>query len=802
MTDVHTLSLAQKVGLLAGATFWTTPTCPPIGLRSMALADGPAGVRGIRWDAADPSVCFPSPTALGASWDVETARAYGRALGAEARRKGVHVVLAPTLNVIRTPFGGRAFECYSEDPMLIGAIGAAVVAGMQELGVAATVKHYVANDSETERYTVDVRMDERTLREVYLAPFETVVRESRPWAVMAAYNAVDGTTLTEHPLLEAPLRTEWGFDGLIMSDWRATRSTVESARAGLDLAMPGPIGPWGDALVAAVERGEVDEAAIDRKVTHLLELAERVGALGTAAEKPPADLTPAGYAADVAAYAAVSGTVLLTNDGTLPLAAPALRRVLVVGEAAAAPRFQGGGSAEVMPAGVVSPVDAIRAALPEECEVVYVPGTHGDTDLEPLPLELADGTDAIELTWLDQAGAEVHRERRSSTKLVYLGPDVPAGATSCRVEWDFTADEAGAWQLGFIGCGYFELSIDGTRVLAERASAAHEGPGAELFNGPSRAVTHEVREGEPVRMRLDHTFGQLGVSVTLGARRPRMEVEEERDLLRREAEACDVAIVVVSTDRASESEGVDRGTLALPGDQDGVVSLVAGHAPSTVAVVCSGAPVALPWRDEVSAILVAWFGGQAVGPALADIVVGHREPRGRLPMSWPAGDSVPVHQVAPTGGRLEYAEGLHVGYRAWLKEGRDPAWPFGHGLGYTTWDLTGVEVDGANVFVTARNTGDRPGRTVIQVYLARPDSAHDRPVRWLAGFAAVDQDAGATATHHIRLPARAFQHWSQATQSWELEPGQFEVQVGTSATAIHHRRIVAVHEANNALQPD
>jgi beta-glucosidase len=793
---VQRLTLAQKVGLLTGATFWSTPACAPIGLRSMVLADGPAGVRGATWDAADPSVCFPSPTALGASWDVEAARSYGLALGAEARRKGVHVVLAPTLNLIRTPFGGRAFECYAEDPVLIGAIGAAVVSGLQEAGVAATVKHYVANDSETERYSVDIGVDERTLREVYLAPFETVVREARPWAVMAAYNAVGGTTMTEHPMLDAPLRTEWGFNGLVMSDWRATRSTVESARAGLDLAMPGPVSPWGEALVRAVERGEVGEAEIDRKVARLLALAERVGALG----QPGTDASaPAGFAAEVAVDAAARGTVLLTNDGTLPVPEGALRRVLVVGEAAAAPRIQGGGSAEVMPAGVVSPLDAIRAAVPDGCEVVYVPGTHRDNELEPLALEHTGG---IGLTWLDPAGAEVHRERRASTKLVYLGPDVPAGAASCRIEWEFTADEAGEWQLGFIGCGYFELSVEGAKALAGHASAAHDGPGAELFNGPSRGVTRHLERGETLRMRLDHTPGQLGVSVTLGARRPRMDHGRERELLLREAAACDVAVVVVSTDRASESEGVDRACLALPGDQDEVVSLVAGHARSTVAVVCSGAPVALPWRDEVGAILVAWFGGQALGPALADVIVGRREPGGRLPMSWPVDDTVPVHQVVPTDGRLDYAEGLHVGYRAWLKEGREPAWPFGHGLGYTTWELTEVEVDGLDVFVTARNTGPRPGRTVIQVYLARPDSAHDRPVRWLAGFAAVDQAAGTSATHRVRLPARAFQHWSPTTGTWEQEPGQFEVHIGTSATAIHHRRLVAVHEESPVLLPD
>jgi beta-glucosidase len=435
-----------------------------------------------------------------------------------------------------------------------------------------------------------------------------------------------------------------------------------------------------------------------------------------------------------------------------------------------------------MPTEVSSPLDAIRAALPD-CEVVYVAGTRRDEELDPLRLDL---TAAIEVTWFDQGGAVLLREERASTKLVYLGPDAPAGAVSCRIEWDFTADEAGDWQLGFIGCGYYELAINGEQVLAERTYPIHEGPGAELFNGPSRGVTRSVARGETLRMRLDHTLGQLGISVTLGARRPRPSIEDERALLEREAAACDVAIVVVSTDRASESEGVDRETLALPGDQDEVVSLVAARA-TTVAVVCAGAPVALPWRDEVSAILVAWFGGQGIGTALADIITGRREPGGRLPVSWPADADVPVHQVAPVDGQLPYVEGLHVGYRAWLKADRTPAWPFGHGLGYTSWELSDVEVDGFEVLVTARNTGARPGRTVIQMYLSRPDSVHDRPVRWLAAFAAVEQDAGTSAVHRIQLPVRAFQHWSAG---WQLEPGQFDLHIGTSSTAIHHRRII------------
>ena len=282
---VARLSVAQKVRLLTGADFWALYPEPDVGLRRVVLSDGPAGVRGETWDERDTSANVPSPTALAATWDCERVEAIGRLLANEARRKGVDVLLAPTVNLHRTPFGGRHFECFSEDPLLTARIGVAYVRGLQNSGVGATVKHFVGNDSETERMTVDVRIDERTLRELYLAPFEAIVREAGAWSVMASYNGVNGVTMTESPLLRDILHDEWGYDGLVMSDWTAARSTEPAARAALDLAMPGPaslFGPWGDALLEAVQAGRVDEALIDDKVLRILRLAARVGGLAEA----------------------------------------------------------------------------------------------------------------------------------------------------------------------------------------------------------------------------------------------------------------------------------------------------------------------------------------------------------------------------------------------------------------------------------------------------------------------------------------------------------------------------------------
>ncbi|RNG38439.1 glycoside hydrolase family 3 protein, partial [Streptomyces botrytidirepellens] len=274
------LDLETKARLLAGQDMWSLPAVPAIGLRSLVMSDGPIGVRGVRWTADDPSIALPSPTALAATWDPALARRAGRLLAQEARRKGVHVLLAPTVNLHRSPLGGRHFEAYSEDPYLTGAIGTGYVRGVQDGGVGTTVKHFVANDAETERFTVDNRVGARALRELYLAPFEAIVKDARPWGVMAAYNGVNGATMTEHRALQrGVLRGEWGFDGFIVSDWTAARDTAGALAGGLDVAMPGPQTVYGEALAAAVRDGLVAESDVDDAVRRVLTLAARVGAL-------------------------------------------------------------------------------------------------------------------------------------------------------------------------------------------------------------------------------------------------------------------------------------------------------------------------------------------------------------------------------------------------------------------------------------------------------------------------------------------------------------------------------------------
>ncbi|MEU2951983.1 glycoside hydrolase family 3 C-terminal domain-containing protein [Streptomyces xanthochromogenes] len=788
---IDKLTPEAKVRLLTGADTWRTAAEPAVELRPWVMSDGPAGVRGPSWDERHTAVLLPSATALAATWDEPLVERLGSLLALEARRKGVHVVLAPNLNLHRSPLGGRHFECLSEDPELTGRMGAALIRGVQAQGVAAAAKHYVANDSETDRLTVDVRVGERALREVYLAPFEAAVAAGVR-VVMAGYNAVNGTTTTASSLLGTPLRTEWGFDGVVVSDWGAVRTTHETARAGLDLAMPGPDGVWGEALLRAVERGEVTQDAVDAKVRNMLRLADWLGVLGPVGRPSGRPRPRPAAVRALVRRAAAAGTVLLANRDVLPLDAGGLTTVAVIGPRAARTRSQGGGSAGVFPQAEVGVLDGIRGRLRGRAKVVHVPGP-GLAGPPPaldgtLCTDPDSGAPGVLLRVLDADGVELHAEHRFCAR--QLEPPMPSGAHTVEIRAQLHPRETGAWTLGIAGFGRMSLRLDGRELLADDFPRETDDPALIHVMPPVHTVTADLTAGTlPLLVARRELAPDTGRAVIVCASPPVPDTATALDAAVRAARSSDVAIVVVGTTEDDECEGRDRVHLRLGGDQDALVHAVAAANPRTVVIVNSGGPVELPWRDEVGALLLSWFPGQEGGAALADVVFGLREPGGRLPTTWPATlADAPVTSTSPLDGRLEYTEGLHIGHRAWLRAGRTPAYWFGHGLGFTTWDYEELggpsEVEAGESFgvrVRVRNTGARPGREVVQVYLARPGGAVEYPQRWLAGYAAVHARAGQTVTAVVRVPARALRHWDARAGQWRTEAGFFRVLAGPSA---------------------
>src|SRR4051812_11626879 len=809
---VAELTLEQKVRLLTGADFWSLHPEPATGLRRLVVSDGPAGVRGETWDERDTSANVPSPTALAATWDEARIQRLGGLLAAEARRKGVDVLLAPTVNLHRTPYGGRHFECFSEDPLLTGRIGVAYVLGLQEQGVGATVKHFVANDQETERFTADNRVGERVLRELYLAPFEDIVRDGRVWAVMAAYNGVNGTTMTEHPLQRDVLKGEWGFDGLIMSDWYAGRSLPAAGEGLLDLVMPGPSGPWGDALVAAVRSGEVPESAVNDKVLRLLRLAARVGAV----EDVPGAATARTWHADEIASelraTAAAGFVLARNEPVaggeplLPLDRAALQRVAVLGPNAIVARTLGGGSATVFPPYTVSPLAGLHNALGPDVEIRHGRGGRSTHRLPVAAHELlyrSDGSTGTEIRFLDADGSVLGTEERNGAAFTWLssyGPGLPMDRVrTVEVFTRLQVEEEGTYRIGASGLGTFRLSVAGEiRIDTSISLPAGADPVEGMMRPPQASVPVPLRTGEEVDVVLRYEppssaggFGDAEVHMVMFQLNVALEADDDAELdeavgLARDA---DVAVVVVGTTEEVESEGFDRDSLALPGRQDELVRRVAEANPRTVVVVNAGAPVLLPWADDVPAVLLSWFPGQEFGNALADVLLGVAEPGGRLPVTWPATEEG-LPSSRPTEGRLSYDEGLFIGYRWYDRDGREPRYRFGHGLGYTTWeyvsaDTTATDDEGGTaVTVRVRNTGPRHGREVVQVYASRPDSAVERPPRWLVGWATVDAEAGAEAEATVQGAPRAFQHWDEQSHRWTGEGGTFRLLVGPSSGAL------------------
>jgi beta-glucosidase len=835
---VAALPVAAKVRLLTGADSWRTHGDDTLGLRPIIMSDGPAGVRGVTKDDRNPSASLPCPSALGATWDSELVRELASALGAEARGKGIDVVLAPTINLMRTPLGGRGFECFSEDPVLAAGIAVAYVAGLQSAGVGAAVKHYVGNDSETERWTYDARIAETVLRELYLVPFEACVREAGTLMVMAAYNSVNGALMTEHDgLLRGVLKGEWGFTGVVVSDWSAARSTVPTAQAGLDLAMPGPRGPWGAALADAVRSGAVAEEVIDDKVLRLLRLARQVGALsgpglgspglggvlkdgtgldgtwldGTMAPGPagagPAPVRPA-----LLRRAAAASLVLLRNqDQALPLDPAAIRTVAVLGPNAVHPVIQGGGSAAVIPGGLSTPADALRKALAGQAEVTVTAGCQTwEMVPEPPPRTLRDpfsGDPGVRVEYRDGDGALLGSEHRQSTVFAWWGEDgLPPGIGwgergTVTVAATFRAESTGPHTVGAAGVGRLVLAVDG-ELIADEETPVPADP-VETMTRPGQVMgTVWLAAGQEAVVRLDFrpsadAEGPLAVRLGIVASPDEDAALEEAV---QAAAAADVAVLVVGSAETTESEGFDRETLRLPGRQDELIQRVSAVNPRTVVVVNAGMPVLMPWAGQVAAVLYAWLPGQAMGEALADVLLGRAEPGGRLPVTLPAREAdCPVLRAVPGDGRLGYDEGLLVGYRGYDAAGTTPLFPFGHGLGYTSWSYESLAAGppgvaaGADLVigVTVRNTGDRPGREVVQAYVAGP-AADGRPVRVLGAFASAVAPPGGTAQVRLTVPARVFARYDEQAARWTSPSGEFTIAVGRSSRDLRLHAAVTV----------
>ncbi|MCP5033488.1 MAG: glycoside hydrolase family 3 protein [Actinomycetia bacterium] len=827
------LTLEEKVTLVSGQDVWRTSAITRLGLGAIKVTDGPVGARGDSTTGAR-AVCLPATIGLAATFDRDLAIEFGRLLGRETKRKGAQVLLAPTVNMARHPLGGRNFESFGEDPLLTAQMAVAYVQGVQSEGVAACGKHFVANDVEYSRMTISSEVSDTLLREIYLAPFEALV-EAGIWSLMASYPKLNGQFCTEnHWLLTTLLRHEWGFDGLVMSDWGATHHRSRPILAGLDLEMPGPARAFGPNLLAAIADGEVNEDDIDTRVRAVLDLANRTGRLGLSEAESGVDadtersINEPGEQALARAIAA-DAMVLVANDGLLPLDETTLSSLAIIGPNAEAAVEQGGGSAQVPAHYVISPLEGFRAALPN-VELSFQSGCLAHRYLPPIPTDhwLGPDTDTNadtntvgggpitvdEFSDFEPTG-EPTRSRRTHSVAAFIHGDQEHRAGSQRWTGHLPIESSGRYRFAVLAVGRSRVLIDGVLVVDNWTDPQ---PGEAFFQMASSEVVGEVdlEAGTVAEVVVEWSLGRD--ALLAGLRFGYLPPVDEDDLLDQAVEAAadaDAAVVVVGLNSEWETEGHDRVMYGLPGRQNELIERVTAANPRTVVVVNAGSPVEAPWFDTTAATILAWYPGQELGAAMADVVLGRTEPGGRLPITWPraladAPFELPMSAAGPPdpGATMAYEEGLDIGYRSYDRRDIEPLAPFGFGLGYTTFDLapptvTSTPADPAGsadrgapveILVPVTNTGSRRGKAVVQVYLECPAGHDDRPLRQLAGFTTVRADPGQTIEATIVVGPRSFQRWSptdgpgrdKGDGHWVQEAGRYRLHLGTSSRQLQH----------------
>ncbi|KAI0070502.1 glycoside hydrolase family 3 protein [Panus rudis PR-1116 ss-1] len=829
------LSVAQKIKLLTGLGWWHTEPIPQHGVPSVRMSDGPNGVRGTRFFNGVPSNCFPSSTGLGSSFDIDLAQRIGVALGDESKAKGVHILLGPTVNTQRSPLGGRGFESFSEDPQLNGLIAAAYVKGLQSTGVAATIKHFAANDQEYQRYEIlslwQSIVSERALREIYFKPFQIAIREANPWAVMTAYNRVNGLHCSENPwLIEDVLRGEWGWSGLVMSDWIGTYSTAESIKAGLDLEMPGPSVVRGSAVNRALIGEKLFIEDIDARVRNILGIVKRAHESKIPFDAP--ELThDTPETRQILREAASSTIVLLKNDKSLlPLAAQT-KTLAIIGPNAKVAMISGGGSAALRPHYTVSPLEGLAAAGKElGIDVKY---SLGAFTLKYLPLvdpyiALKDGSQGALFEFWNEAPSgdflETHPELNkelpkeawstptaSSYAFLADGVDDTKVNEVCYLRYStiFTPDEDGDWDFGLTISGRGNFFFDG-KVAIELSKDPKQG---DAFFGlgtiDARTKIKDLKAGQhyPIEIRISNSdFISRGApffcrgGIRLGAAK---HVEEDVALEEAKvlAKNSDAVILVVGLNHDFESEGFDREHMKLPGGTDKLVAEILKCNSNTIVVNQSGTPVEMPWVDEAHTILQAFYGGNELGNGLADVIFGKVNPSAKLSLTFPKrledNPSYPSYGIRnEVYGKVLYNEGIYVGYRGYEVKKVEPLFPFGYGLSYTAFEysnlthaLSGPDSDTLSVTFTIRNIGKRSGREAAQVYISDLESALPRPVKELKGFTKVELLPGESQTVTVKLDNQALTYWDEKKQAWVAEQDKFEVLVGASSADIRLRSV-------------
>ena len=793
---IQDLTLREKISLMSGFNSWYTNKIDRLGIPSIKMSDGPNGVRGDS-NSGKSSACFPCAISIGSTWDMDLINQLGIALGEEAKVKDVDVLLGPTINIHRHPLGGRHFESFSEDPFLTGKIATEYVKGVQSQDVAACLKHFIGNDTEYERHLVSSNIDEKTLREIYLLPFEMGIKEGNAQVVMSAYNKLNNIYCSSHKeLLIDILKDEWGFDGYVVSDWGAALETEENAKGGLDLEMPGPGNVWGDQLFAAVSEGKVEEELIDDKVRRILNIANFSKRFENPTNKPEQSNNSEEHR-KLLKKAAASGMVLLKNNDLLPLKSN-VKNLAIIGPNAKEAQIIGGGSASLKPHYQAHPLEAFQNKLGDHTNISYAKGCHTHKFLPRVNEGFMDDKEGFLVEYFEGSNFDENllvQEHLIGNKFwVFEGfakdviakferPDI-----SVRFSCAYTPDISGQHEFEIFGIGKARLFIDGEELI-DNWTETSPGEAFFSFSSDSKRALVNLIEGTTYQLEIRYKFEGNFPAIYIGCQAPdKVNLFDEALEV---ASAADQVILIVGTNSDWETEGNDRSDFNLPVNQNHLIEEVLRVNPNTLVVLNTGSPVKMPWADKAEAIMQTWFAGQEFGNALVDIITGEINPSGRLPTSFPKNiEDTPAFNSYPGKDlQMHYDEKLLVGYRWYDKKNIKTLFPFGHGLSYTNFEYSDLEVDVhpknmASCKFSVRNTGQVAGIETAQCYVSFKTIDDSEPEKTLQGFSKIALNPNDESSIEINLNSRNFSSWNVAKRSWEVRAGSYEILIGSSAENI------------------
>ena len=801
----------EKISLLSGKGVYNTQNIDRLGLSQLELWDGPNGVRS---NSNEQATAFPVGISMGATWNVELINELGIALGKESRAFGVEVLLGPTMNIIRTPLNGRTFETFSEDPYFNGEMASAYINGLQSEHVGSSVKHYIANNQEIRRMDVSANISERALREIYLPAYEKVISKSQPYTFMAAYNKINGVHATEQKyIMNDILRKEFGFEGVLLSDWGGVKSTVPSLKASLDLEMPGPGKYYEKPLRKALKKGLVKETEIDNAALRMIKLILKTS-MGKSYNKSDVMVENKRIAKKVAE----ESIVLLKNENSiLPLNSNSIQTLAVIGPNANRSVIQGGGSARVTPAYSITPLQGIiENAAMNNIEVQYEKGVENHPSvplMEKISLRTTKdskekGLKAEYYRSYNFSGTPYKKETDEELRIFGILDQDIFGS----VLWtgEFIAEKDGQYRFSSNpGLGKARIYIDGKKIsLNEKGPPVFGGvlPSAKIGSIFLKAGSYPIRIEYSAKPNFLLSFILKIVMpamsdmlnkfrfLEIGCRLPEPDISNAVTLARN----TDAVIIVVGSADNYETEGEDRPSMKLTGKQDKLIESILNVNDNTVVVMNTGSPIEMPWVSSCPAILQVWLPGQEGGNAISNILFGNVNPSGKLPVTFPiALEDNPSYKYYPGNDEVEYSEGIYVGYRYYDTKNVAPLFPFGHGLSYTKFEYSNfncpIEVSSlknVELKFIIKNVGKTQGQEVVQCYVRDVESRLERPIKELKAFYKLNLLPGESKTVNLSLDKTSFSFFDDQINKWIVEPGKFEIMIGSSSKDIRLKQII------------